>query len=200
MNMNFPRSPEEKYKQEMRDYYPGMEVERAKKDSVSPAMQKIMQKIPSERAYRNAGSNFYWIAALSIINSLVAKFGGSFLFVIGLSTTQLVDAIGFFVSRDIPQIKSFVFVINLLLDISICGAIALFGYLTTRGVLWPLITGMILYTLDALVALVFKDWIGFGFHAFFLWLIWTNYSVIRAWRKSNQTPSVPEFPKDIGVS
>jgi hypothetical protein len=50
----------------------------------------------------------------------------------------------------------------------ISGIFALFGYLAHQRNAWPFYLGMGLYVLDALLFLVFGDWLSFGFHLFAL--------------------------------
>ena len=196
MNNQFPRDPREKYEQDMRNYHPGVEVDPS---YVSPQVQKVLRGYPPEQAYKKAASNFYMIAALSIINSVVANMGGSFVFVIVLGITQLVDALAYIFGRNIPEARTVIIAIGIFIDLGICGIVVLFGYLTSRRMNWPLITGMVLYGLDAGLTLLFKDWIGFAFHLFFLWQIWVNYNAIRLWKKMNSSKT-DSFPQNIGTS
>src|SRR6478672_6161125 len=50
-------------------------------------------KIVAGARVRAGAKWFYWIAALSLVNSLVAIFGGQFHFVVGLGITSIVDAL-----------------------------------------------------------------------------------------------------------
>ena len=51
------------------------------------------------KSFENGSKWFYWIAGLSIINSVAHLAKGDFSFVIGLGITQIVDAIAFALSR-----------------------------------------------------------------------------------------------------
>jgi hypothetical protein len=37
---------------------------------------------------------------------------------------------------------------------------------------------MVLYGLDAVLMLFFKEWIGFAFHLYFLWSIWQGFQAL----------------------
>jgi hypothetical protein len=110
----------------------------------------------------------------------------------------VITAIASVLGREMPGFGAFANIAGLVLSAGVCGWIALLGYLTSRLHDWPLITGLVLYALDTLLMLFFQDWIGFGFHVFFLWQIWMSYSVIRMWKKADphQTGG---FPQNIGL-
>lgn len=164
---------------------------------VSSQAESAMRDIGIKKAYKNAGSQFYWIAGLSLINSLAQVFGGSFHFVAGLGLTQLIDGVAYYIGKESPDINGLAVGIGIFLDLGIFAMIALFGYLAARGYIWPVITGMILYGLDALLVLSFKDIVGFGFHLFFLWQIWAALKVLRYYRKAGNPPT-DAYPQNFG--
>src|SRR5512133_2708123 len=117
---------------------------------------------------RSGGSWFYWIAGLSLINSISAFLGTSWRFIVGLGLTQLFDAAG-------KGMGSSGKVIVLVLDLFVAGLFVLFGVFAVKGHLWAFIIGMVLFTLDALVFLLVQDWIGVGFHAFVLYCLFRGF-------------------------
>ncbi len=191
-NYSSPNSPEV-YADEVSRLPPDSQLDKA---YIPPLVQKAMKEIPLERAYKNAASNFYWIAALSLINSLVSMFGGGIYFVIGLGITQLIDGVAYLIVHDIPNLNTIAYVIAFVLNLSICGVIALLGLLTAKGYHWALLTGMVLYAMDALLVLIFKDWLGFAFHLFFLWQIWMMLRLIKYWKKVRQD-AIPKTPQNF---
>ena len=50
-------------------------------------------KYQTEAAFKGGANWFFWIAGLSVINSLIITFGGEMSFVIGLGITQFIDGI-----------------------------------------------------------------------------------------------------------
>src|SRR5438067_7750738 len=65
----------------------------------APAAQPAAARIAAapgtiSPAVRGGASWFYWIGALSIINTLVAMSGNGTRFIFGLGITQFIDAIG----------------------------------------------------------------------------------------------------------
>jgi hypothetical protein len=140
------------------------------------------------RRAKTGANNFYWIAGLSVINSMISTFGGSVTFVIGLGITQLVDAFASIFSQEVAEAALLFKIIGLVLSILLSGVFALFGFFA----------GMILYGLDALLLLLFKDWIGFLFHLYFMWGLWNGLGALNQLQKL--TAQTPGFPSDIGIS
>lgn len=64
--------------------------------------------------------------------------------------------------------------IGLVPDLFICSVFVLCGVLAAKGFRWAFIVGMLLYGLDTILTLVSPDFIGFGFHLFFLWFLFTG--------------------------
>lgn len=191
-HMPSPQQPPKEYQDDLLRYKPD-------NNSIPPQARKAMENLPPDKAYKKASGNFYAIAGFSFVNSLISLFGGGLVFVIGLGVTQLVDGIAYVLKENAGD-SGFVFTaVALVFDLAACLTFVLFGYFSAKGKNWALVIGMILYALDALLTLLFKDWIGFAFHLFFLWQIWTAYQVLSYWRKLNKKP-VDSFPQDIGVS
>jgi hypothetical protein len=121
---------------------------------------------------RASGSWFYWVAALSLINSVVAFTGSEWKFIIGLGVTQMFDAIG---SGAGGVGKGIV----LLLDLVAAGVFVMFGVFANRGHLWAFIVGMVLFALDGLIFLLVQNWLGVGFHAFVLFCLFRGVVACR---------------------
>lgn len=131
--------------------------------AVNPvSANRMMNPVLVRRAQQGARW-FFWIAGLSIINSLVANSRHGIVFVVGLTATQFIDAIG-------AQMNSGSNV-ALVLNFIIAGIFVLFGVFAMRRQNWSFIAGMVLYALDAFLALAVKTWLGFGFHIFVLFWI-----------------------------
>ncbi len=151
------------------------------------------------RRMRVGANNFYWIGALSVVNSFMSAFGGGLTFVIGLAVTQLVDGFAIGIGEGAPNLALPAKIFGLVLSIVISGIVALFGYFAGRGHRWAFLTGMILYGLDALIMLAFADWIAFAFHLFFLWGLFSGFQALNQLQKVAPQPA-SGFPQDIGVS
>lgn len=131
------------------------------------------------QAYNAAGGNFYSIAVFSLINSVIGYFDGGLYFPIGLAITQLIDAFSLLFQEEVPGSKTLFFGIGVILDFIVLGIVALFGFFIKRKVKWLIIVGGVLYLLDGLLFLLFQDWIGTAFHAYFIFKIWQSWQLIQ---------------------
>lgn len=146
-----------------------------------PAMMAEMERRTAAmnigRAVKNGANNFYWIAGLSVVNSLISVFGGGVFFVIGLGVTLLIDSMASLISQEVggsPIVLGMGFLFSLIFDL----IFVLFGYFAGKGKRWAFITGLVFYGLDALLMLAFAEWIGFAFHLYFMWGIWQGMSAL----------------------
>src|SRR5215510_11534649 len=74
----------------------------------------------SQRA-RSGANWFYWIAALSLITSLISLSGVNWRFVLSLGSTQIIDALASGIARQLGEAAK---VIGFVLDIFITGIFA----------------------------------------------------------------------------
>jgi hypothetical protein len=111
---------------------------------------------------------FYWIAALSMINSIVVITGGNFHFVVGLGITSVVDAMA-------KQAGSAGSVLDVIINGFVAGAFALIGTFAVKAQRWAFLLGMTLYALDGLLLLGARDFLSVGFHAYALYAIYRGY-------------------------
>jgi hypothetical protein len=147
--------------------------------------QPIAEVVETNEIYYNliprmkSGANwFYWIAGLSLINSLIVLFNGDLAFTIGLGITQLIDGIVIGISGEgagITAIRIFGFVI----DSVIAAIFAGFGYFAARMQMWAFITGMLLYLLDTAIFIFSDSFLGVAFHIFALICIFRGFQAAR---------------------
>jgi len=139
------------------------------KKLISPEVEKVIAERLKLEGQLRAGANwFFWIAGLSLINSLVFLFGGRFSFVIGLGVTQLVDGIA--TSSQIGMGGQFVArAIAFTLDSLIALLFIVFAVFARRNQRWAFWVGISLYAFDSILFLIFEDYWGIGFHLFALW-------------------------------
>jgi len=109
---------------------------------------------------RSAGSWFYWIAGLSLVNTIIAFSGSSWRFLFGLGLTQLFD-----------QGLGGTSAASLLLSVIVVGFCAVLGVFANRGHLWAFIVGMVLFALDGVIFLIGQAWLGVGFHVLVLFFL-----------------------------
>lgn len=142
------------------------------------------------------GANwFYWIAGLSVINSVAVAFGAEWSFIVGLGMTQIVDA----VARAIVEESggSFLIWAALAVDVGIAGLFLLFGVLASKGKTAAFVVGMVLYGLDALLFVLVGDWLGLGFHVLALVFIFGGYSAARKLAAATPAPDPARSPQPI---
>jgi hypothetical protein len=123
-----------------------------------------------EAQRRSGGQWFYWVAGLSLINAVLVLAGQEWRFVLGLGVTQLVQELALFADGGTKA------------GLIGLGVIALFAALGQRAVSghqWAFLLGMVLYALDGAIFLLIQDWVGVGFHAFALVMIFRGYAAAR---------------------
>lgn len=124
---------------------------------------------------KSGASWFYWIAGLSLVNSVSAAMGSDWHFVLGLGITQVFDIIG-------AQVGGATKVVTLMLNLVAVGALVLFGVLGHKGHLWTFIVGLVLLALDGILLLFLENWISAGFHVFVLYCLFRGMQACRALR------------------
>jgi hypothetical protein len=128
----------------------------------------IQSKIQLDGRIKGGASWFYWIAGLSLINTLAFLFGANFNFLLGLAVTQLVDGFMFGLAGDLGSAGSIVQLIGLAINLGIAGIFVVFGFLGRKRLRWAIIVGMVVYAIDGLLMLLFQEYVSAGFHAFAL--------------------------------
>jgi hypothetical protein len=122
---------------------------------------------------------FWWIAALSLVNSIMIHSGSDTNFVIGLGFTLLADA----------MFKEYL-IVALVIDVLALGIFVGFGFLSRKGHLWAFITGIVLYSLDAIIYLLFQDWMSVAFHGLALFYMIRGAKTLRVALKAAAEPPV----------
>jgi hypothetical protein len=144
--------------------------------TVDPAQFALAQKRSAlQIRIKNDIGWFYWIAGLSIINSLVFLFGGDINFVIGLAMTQFIDGVMSAAAnlslKNGTNLAILIQGVGLVINLAIAGFFVLcgvFGIKRKRG--W-VIAGIVLYGVDSVICLIFEIWLGLAFHGFALFFL-----------------------------
>ena len=108
----------------------------------------------------SGASWFYWIAGLSLVNTVSEAMGSTWGFVIGLGLTQLLGA-------------------GVLTLLVICG-FAFLGWVARRPSVAAFTIGIALFGLDTLLFIAIGDWIGIAFHGLALYFLWSGLGAARA--------------------
>ncbi|HKS17532.1 MAG TPA: hypothetical protein VJU16_09490 [Planctomycetota bacterium] len=145
----------------------------------------IVQRIHLENRLKGGASWFFWIAALSLINSIVVHTGSTWGFFIGLGVTQVIDAVGTNWEGSLAK------VITLGLDVMVAGMFVGLGYFGRRRVAWAYVMGMILYGLDGVLFAFISAWLEFGFHVFALVMMYSGLQAHFELRKMETATPAP---------
>jgi hypothetical protein len=156
-----------------------LEVESAEMAEVDP-LEVLRFELAQLDARGRGGANwFFWIAALSLVNSVILLGGGDRHFVVGLGVTQIADLIANSIAAENPEIATTAKAIALAFDLFVAAMVCLFGWLSRRGILPVFALGMFLYLLDGLLYVLVGQWLSVGFHAFVLMSMWSGFNAYR---------------------
>jgi hypothetical protein len=125
-----------------------------------------------QAGFRSGANWFYWIAALTLVTSIISLLGGGWRFFLSLGITQVIDGLAVVFSESFGDATK---VIAIVLDIFITAMFAGFAYLANKRQLWAYIAGMVVFLLDGLLSLVFFDLIGILVHGFVLFMMIRGY-------------------------
>lgn len=134
--------------------------------AVDPAAHAAAERFRLESQFRNGANWFFWIAGMSLINSLIGLFGGNWSFVIGLGLTQVIDAM---LTTGDGEIGSRL--IGTLLTAGVAGIFLAFGHFAREGRRAAFIAGILLYVIDTLIFVVVRDVLAIALHAFALFCL-----------------------------
>lgn len=152
----------------------------------------IQARLTVQNRLRGGATWFWWIAGLSIVNSLIMVSGGKWNFVIGLAITQFIDAIAQLLAKELsPSGGAVITAFGLALSAVVAGMFVLFGFFARKGMLWSFIVGMVIYAFDGLIFLWLGSWLSVGFHAFALFGL---YNGLKAARALQSTAPANTFP------
>ncbi len=134
--------------------------------------------VQAEPEIKNGASWFWWIAALSLINTVLMHSGSDTSLAIGLGFTLLADVI-------FKDHLVFALVIDALALITIAGL----GWFAHKGHFWAFVLGILLYGLDALIYVFGQDWIAIGIHCFALFYMIRGAARLRTALKAAAAPA-----------
>ena len=144
----------------------------------APAAQPPVSEetLKLQASFKSGANWFYWIAGLSLVNTIIILSGNEWSFIIGLAITLMADVVA-------REIGGAAIAVGLAFDVIVAGIFVLFGYFALKGRRWAFAVGMILYGLDGLIMLIMGDYFAFGFHLFALWCIYVG---VKAGRQLKQ--------------
>lgn len=128
-----------------------------------------------EARLKSGASWFYWIAAVSLINSIIVMTGKQWGFAIGLGITQVIDHT---MANAGTAARATAFTINLIA----AGIVAGFGFFAIKKQTWAFIVGLIVLALDTVLTALLQAWISTAFHVWALVSIFMAFKASRALR------------------
>ena len=155
---------------------PAAESEPAPQD----VADRIGQAFAALKQHGDTGANwFYWIAALSLVNTAMAHGGADRHFIIGLSVTAIVDAIALAIGKENPEVATLAMGIAIGFSVCVAAVVILFGWLSRKRILWVFGIGMGLYLLDGLAYLALSDFLSAAFHGYALFSMYRGFGAYR---------------------
>ena len=128
----------------------------------------------------DSGANwFFWVAALSLVNTIIAHSGGDRHFIVGLSFTAIVDAIAQEIGKQHPEAATTAIVIAIGFSCFVTLAAVLFGWMSRKRWLAAFVIGMVIYLLDGLLYLLLGDILSAAFHGYALWSMASGFNAYR---------------------
>jgi hypothetical protein len=117
---------------------------------------------------------FWWIAGLSLVNTVLFHTGSDVTFVVGLGLTTVTNIL---FAGQIP--------IAIVAAAITVGFYFLIGLQAQRERLWAFYVGLVIYVLDAIVFVAFQDWLAVAFHALAIYFIYKGVARLRERARSN---------------
>ncbi len=151
--------------------------------ATSPETARIEQRLQLEARHKGGAGWFFWIAGLSLINTIAAMTGTEWGFVVGLAVTQVVDELAKMAGGGIATVAA------VIIDFCIAGVLVCLGMFARKGHVWASWVGMVLYALDGLLSLIGTFWLGVAFHAFALFSIYQGLAAHKQLRALDSAAS-----------
>lgn len=139
-----------------------------------------MQVAVAKAGIKRGASWFDWIAALSVINSVISLANGNWHFVLGLGITEVIDYLALRSGSSSGKMIGF------LVTLLVAGFFWLMGRFAKQGQRWALVLGMVLYVLDGGLLLMGQDWFSVAFHVYALVMLARTFAAIKQFEAAKQ--------------
>lgn len=168
---------------------------------------RIAEAMEALKAAGNNGANwFFWIAGLSLVNTVIAHAGGESHFIVGLAITAIVDAIASEIGKTEPDAATTVMIIAIGFSVFVAVMSVVFGWLSRKRILWIFGIGMFLYLLDGLLYLLIGDYLSGAFHGYALYSMFAGFNAFRQLNKlesalesdADESPALADDSRDVG--
>lgn len=162
---------------------PTSEAPDANAQGANPSTDSAAVAAHSSESVRDSGAGwFYWIAALSLLNTILILFNSTHTMSLGLGATIAVDFIGKGAAESVRSsvAVAVIRVVELVLDALILGFFVLCGTKAKRGKSWAFVAGGVVLLLDMLLVLAFHLWISAALH------LWALISIYAGWNANKK--------------
>jgi hypothetical protein len=147
-------------------------MDQTKDGLIIPPQERPKQDfVKLEKTFVSGAKWFYWIAALSLVNTVIHLARGNISFIVGLGITQIVDGIAMFIKEEHAEISVIVTIVTLIFNGFVAGIFAMFGWFASRKHYWAFIVPV-------------RDWFSFGFHVFAFFCILAGFNALRKLNKA----------------
>ncbi|MEP1472451.1 MAG: hypothetical protein ABJK25_15890 [Halieaceae bacterium] len=151
-----------------------------------------------EGKFRSGTNWFYWIAGLSILNSIAIYAGNDWVFIIGLGITQLTDGTAMHLAEIYPVEGNHFRTLSLVVDLLASAVFFVFGWLSNKRNSFAYLMGMGLYLGDGLIFLLVEDWMSIGFHVFAFYFMVSGYLALRNLREKESSDQSGQPQSGLG--
>ncbi|MCD4673423.1 MAG: hypothetical protein K8R77_12235 [Anaerolineaceae bacterium] len=153
-------------------------------------VQIVNAILRTEALFRSGADWFFWIAGLSVVNSILFRVrDGNLNFMFGLGFTQIVDAVGaMIVDQALYHNANVVYGLSMVLVLLISGLFAALGILARKRKKWAFIVGITLYLIDGAILLLAEDYISAAFHVYVLISLFRGYKALKNLLHLEQLP------------
>ena len=172
----------------MSDEYLGLGLRSGDPKVSQPAEIDLAQRIGLENSFKSGANWCFWIAGLSLVNTIASFVGSDWRMAAALGITQVVDAIGMVVAENSPNAAMAVHALVIVADLGAAACFVLLGLFARQKKIWAFVAAMTLYSIDSLIILWARDFIGMAIHAFALLGL---YSGMKACRRLLSLPAPP---------
>src|SRR5262245_50280623 len=121
-------------------------------------------------ALGKGASWLFWIAGLSLVNTILAVTGAEWTFLGGLGITLFASAIAVKFGTATSGL------IALFINLWAAGLFVCLGWYARKGQKWAFLTGMVVYAIDGLLVLLAQAWLMVLFHGFVLFRLYQGFS------------------------
>jgi len=121
---------------------------------------------------KSGASWFYWIAGLSLINSISEFSGGSWRFMFGLGITQILD-------RFTGVFGGAAAAVALAIGLLAAGFLVACGVFASKGRSWTFLVGLVFIGLDGIASVLTASWLGVALHALVLFYLFRGFQASR---------------------